>query len=202
MSGPATLPWRLRYLHAAGLASRARRAVLLATHRHADVQIARPVRLGPGFSLWIPEPATFHTAAGCDFRRDFVCEVGAGGRVDIGPGVTFTSSALVQVSTSLTVGRRAVFGQAVMIADGNHRFRDHTRPLLDQGYDFRPITIADGAVVMSKCTILASLGEGAVVGAGSTVTEDVPAYCLAVGSPARVVDYFGPAELRPEGWDR
>jgi acetyltransferase-like isoleucine patch superfamily enzyme len=197
-----TLPWRLRYLHAGSLATRLRRAAIIATHGHADVSIDKLVRLGPGFSLWIPEPATFRTGPGCDFRRDFVCEVGPGGRVEIGAGSIFTSSALVQVSTSLTIGQRAVFGQAVMIADGNHRFRDHTQHLLDQGYDFRPLTIGDNAIVMSKCTILASLGTGAIVGAGSTVTKDVPAYCLVAGSPAKVIDYFGPDELRPDGIER
>ena len=199
MSG--SLAWRLRYSHAPRIAWAVRRRLLLATHGHADVRIDRPVRLGPGFSLWMPEPARLHVGAGCDFRRDFVCEIGPGGSVVIGDGSVFTSSALVQVSTSLEIGKRAVFGQAVMIADGNHRFDDHSKHLLDQGYDFRPLTIGDRAVVMSKCTILASLGEGAVVGAGSLVTEDVPAYCLAVGTPARVVKYFGPPELRPDGLD-
>lgn len=191
------LLWRMRYAHAAKAAWALRRHALHAMHRHADVRLESPCRIGPGFSLWIPEPATFHSGPGCDFRRDFVCEVGPGGVVDIGPGSVFTSSALLQISTSLTIGRRCIFGQAVMIADGNHRFRDHTQHLLDQGYDFRPLTMGDGAVVMSKCTILASLGEGSVVGAGSVVTTDVPAHCLAVGAPARVVNYFGPPELRP-----
>lgn len=197
----SSLLWRLRYAHAAKLAWRLRRRAVLATHGHADVRIDMPTRLGPGFALWIPEPATFHAGQACDFRRDFVCELGPGGVVEIGAGTVFTSSALVQVSTSLVIGERAVFGQAVMIADGNHRFRDHTQHVLDQGYDFRPLTIGAGAVVMSKCTILASLGEGAVVGAGSVVTRDVPAHCLAIGSPARVVEYFGPPELRPAGID-
>ncbi|MFN2536565.1 MAG: hypothetical protein ABR549_00255 [Mycobacteriales bacterium] len=197
----SSLLWRLRYLHAAKAAGALRRQALLATHRHADLRIDTPCRLGPGFALWIPEPATFHTGQACDFRRDFVCEIGPGGVVRIGAGTVFTSSALVQISTSLVIGERAVFGQAVMIADENHKFRDHTQHLLDQGYEFRPLTIGDGAVVMSKCTILASLGEGAVVGAGSVVTKDVPAHCLAVGSPAKVVEYFGPPELRPAGID-
>jgi acetyltransferase-like isoleucine patch superfamily enzyme len=106
---------------------------------------------------------------------------------------------LAQISTELTIGRRAVFGQSVMIADGNHKFRDHTKHLLDQGYDFRPITIGDNAIVTSKCTILNSIGEGAVIGANSVVTQPIPPYCLAVGAPARVVDYFGPEDMRPEG---
>jgi len=147
----------------------------------------------------IPEPAVFASGPACDFRRGFVCEVGHGGVVRIAAGSIFTSSALLQVSSSLTIGKRCVFGQAVLIADGNHRFRDPSRHLLDQGYDLRPISIGDGAVVTSKCTVLASIGAGAVIGAGSVVTRDVPPYCLAVGAPARVVEYFGPPADRPAG---
>jgi acetyltransferase-like isoleucine patch superfamily enzyme len=193
------LPWQLRYEKLPRAAWTLRRWSIAATHQHADVRIAPPVRLGPGFTLDIPQHATFRTGPTCDFRRGFVCEIGPGGVVDIGPGTIFTSYALVQISTSLTIGTRCVFGQSVMIADGNHRFKDHTQHLLDQGYDFRPITIDDGAIVMSKCTIVASIGRGAVIGANSVVTRDVPPYCLAVGAPARVVDYFGPADQRPAG---
>jgi acetyltransferase-like isoleucine patch superfamily enzyme len=195
------LPWRLRYEVLSRSAWRLRRWSIAATHLHADVRIASPVRLGPGFTLHIPEPATFRTGPGCDFRRGFVCEVGPGGVVDIGAGTVFTSYALIQISTTLTIGKRCALGQDLLIADGNHRFRDHTRHLLDQGYDLRPITIDDGAIVMSKCTVMASIGRGAIVGANSVVTRDVPPWCLAVGAPARVIEYFGPPEHRPAGLD-
>jgi acetyltransferase-like isoleucine patch superfamily enzyme len=192
------VPWRLRYEYGRPAASRWRRRLLLLTHRHVDIDVAKQVLVGPRFDVWIPGEAIFHVAEGCEFRRDCFIELAPGGRIELEAQVIFTSAALVQISTSLTIGRRAVFGQSVMIADGNHRFRDHTRHLLDQGYDFQPITIGENAIVMSKCTILNSIGEGAIIGAGSIVTKPVPAFCLAVGAPARVVDYFGPPELRPD----
>ena len=37
-----------------------------------------------------------------------------------------------------------------------------------------------------------------MVASGSVVNRAVPPYCLAVGSPARVVRYFGPPERRDE----
>jgi phosphonate metabolism protein (transferase hexapeptide repeat family) len=43
--------------------------------------------------------------------------------------------------------------------------------------------IGHGAIVMPGVTI----GNGAVIGSGAVVTRDVPAYALAVGSPARVM---------------
>ena len=35
-----------------------------------------------------------------------------------------------------------------------------------------------------------TIGENTVVGAGSVVTRDLPANCIAVGSPARVLRYL------------
>jgi acetyltransferase-like isoleucine patch superfamily enzyme len=190
-------PWKLRYVWGEKVASEWRRLWLLATNTHAHVRIARPVRIGPGFRLYMPAGGTFVVGPGCDFRRDFVCEISNGGRVEIGPGTIFTSSALVQITTRLTIGARAVFGQSTLIADGNHRWRDPDKHLLDQGYDFTPIDIGPGAVSMSKVTILAPVGERAVIGAHTLVTKPVPAYCLAAGSPARVIEYFGKPENRP-----
>ena len=53
-------------------------------------------------------------------------------------------------------------------------------------------------MVLAKSTVLASIGTGSVVGAGSVVTKDIPPYCLAVGAPARVIEYFGPPEDEPQ----
>jgi acetyltransferase-like isoleucine patch superfamily enzyme len=193
------MPWRLRYDLGVRAAWWWRRRALLLTHLHTDLTIGAGVKIGPRFDLNFPGHGQLSIGDGCEFRRDFFCEIAPGGRVTMAPRVVFTSSALIQISTSLDIGSRAIFGQAVMIADGNHKFRDHTKHLDDQGYEFQPITIEENAIVMSKCTIINSIGRGAVIGANSVVTKPIPAYCLAVGAPARVIDYFGPPELRPEG---
>jgi phosphonate metabolism protein (transferase hexapeptide repeat family) len=50
--------------------------------------------------------------------------------------------------------------------------------------------IGHGAIIMPGVTV----GNGAVIGSGAVVTRDVPAYSIAVGSPARVVKLrFEPA---------
>jgi acetyltransferase-like isoleucine patch superfamily enzyme len=191
------VPWKLRYEVGSRVASEARRLSILATHQHCRVEFAGPVRLGPGFSLRIPDHGTLIVGPYVDFREGFVCEISGSGRVTIGAGSIFTSHALIQCSTSIDIGERCVFGQALLIADGNHRYRDPDLHLLDQGYDFRPLRIDDGAVVTSKCTILNNLGERCLVGANSVVIAPVPAFCLAVGSPARIVEYFGPPGGEP-----
>ena len=160
-----------------------------------------PVRLGPGFALEIPDRGSLIVGPGVDFRRGFVCEISGSGRVSIGAGTVFTSHAYLQCTTSIDIGERCMFGQALQIVDGNHRFRDPEVPINDQGYDYRPIVIGRDVAVMSKCTIINSIGEHSFVGANSVVTRPIPAHSLAVGAPAKVLEYLGPPELRPANLD-
>src|SRR3974390_1773115 len=59
-------------------------------------------------------------------------------------------------------------------------------------------TIKKGASIGANATILPGLtiGEGAIVGAGSVGTRDVPARSIVVGSPARITGYTGVETVR------
>ena len=195
------LPQRIGYRYAWRVGSWLRKQWVLIRHPHANISFGRGVYLGPGFSLFIPGPGTFEVGDNVEFRRGFRAEVSGKGRVTIGAGCVFTYSVLIQCSTTIDIGERCQFGQTTILLDGQHRFRDLDRPMLEQGYDFNPLRIHDDAVVTTKCTIMANIGRRAFVGANSVVTRPVPAYTVAVGAPARPIDYFGPpgeepAELR------
>ena len=43
--------------------------------------------------------------------------------------------------------------------------------------------IGQNSFIMKGVTV----GEGAIIGVGSVVVNDVPAYCVAIGNPAKVV---------------
>jgi acetyltransferase-like isoleucine patch superfamily enzyme len=169
-----------------------------ATHLHCHVDIGQPARLGPGFSLYIPDNGSFVVEPGVDFRNNFRCDIEGDGKVEIGAGTVFTSNTLIQCSTLVSIGKRCAFGQSTLIVDGFHRYQDHERHWAEQGYDLKPIRIGDGAGISDKCTIQADVGERAMIASGSVVTRPIPPYCLAVGAPARIVRYFGPPERREE----
>jgi acetyltransferase-like isoleucine patch superfamily enzyme len=166
-------------------------------HPHAEIKFGRGVYLGPRFSLHIPDGGSFIVGDEVEFRRDFRAEITGGGRVVIGPDCHFTYSVLIQCSTMLEVGAHCTFAQGVIIVDGQHRFRDISRPMSEQGFDLHPVRIGPHAFVGSKATIMADLGERAVIGANSVVTRPMPHHTVSVGAPARPIDYFGPPGAEP-----
>lgn len=57
---------------------------------------------------------------------------------------------------------------------------------------FSRITIEDNASIGANATLLPgiTIGKHAMVGAGSVVTKDVPAYAVVVGNPAKIIKYI------------
>jgi acetyltransferase-like isoleucine patch superfamily enzyme len=81
-----------------------------------------------------------------------------------------------------------MIGSGVHIYVHNHRYTDPARPIIDQGYfASEPVRLQRGCWIGAGCIILpgVTIGENAVVGAGSVVVKDIPARVVAVGNPAR-----------------
>jgi acetyltransferase-like isoleucine patch superfamily enzyme len=187
------LPRAVGYYRGPRLMSWLRKRWVLLRHPHAEIRFEGQAYLGPGFSLHIPKSGAFVVGDGVEFRRGFRAEL-EGGRITIGAGTVFTYDVLIQCSTTIEIGEGCIFAQSAIILDGNHRFRDLDTPILDQGYDLAPVRIGNGAMISSKCTVMADVGERAVVGANAVVTRPVPAFTVAAGVPAREIEYFGPPE--------
>jgi acetyltransferase-like isoleucine patch superfamily enzyme len=95
----------------------------------------------------------------------FICEgVTIEDEVFIGHGVTFINDSYPRATTA---------GQLQTEADWQVE-----TTLIKKG-----ASIGSGATILSRVTV----GENAIVGAGSVVTKDVPANAIAAGNPARVL---------------
>ncbi len=188
---------RLTYGDGPRLMSWLRKRLVLLRHPRATIVFHEPVYLGPGFSLHIPAGGTFIAGAGSEFRRNFRAEIAGDGRLVIGENCAFTYDVLIQCSTTIEFGDGCGVGQSCFVADGKHRYRDLTRPFLQQGYDHRPIRIGDEVMILSKVTIVADVGDRCVIGANAMVNRDIPPYTVAAGVPATVRDYFGPPGQEP-----
>jgi acetyltransferase-like isoleucine patch superfamily enzyme len=81
-------------------------------------------------------------------------------------------------------------GQCYLVAGGNHVFDDISVPIMFQpSYSKGGITVGEDVWLGAGVIVLdgANVGKGTVVGAGAMVTESLPEYCIAVGSPAQKI---------------
>lgn len=109
-------------------------------------------------------------------------------RIAVGRSVYVNRFTFIDASERVEVGDEAMIGPRCYITDHDHTFNATDAagalPLVSA-----PTRIGARAWLGANVTVLkgVTIGEGAVIGAGSVVTKDVPARCVAIGSPARVV---------------
>ncbi|MCP3973305.1 MAG: acyltransferase [bacterium] len=105
---------------------------------------------------------------------------------------TGMSGTTVCARHSVRIGRRCLLGADVMICDTDF----HAVEVVPRRHLPTPaplptdrVVVGDDVFIGARAIILKGvhIGDGAVVGAGSVVSEDVPARCIAVGNPARVI---------------
>lgn len=130
---------------------------------------------------------------GAEFRAGAyaICcsKISLGTRVVIRPGSMLFADPRAN-GAGITIEDDVMIGSGVHIYVHNHRFDDPQRPIIDQGhFDSKPVVLKRGCWIGAGAIILpgVTVGENAVVGAGSVVVKDVPARTVAVGNPAKVV---------------
>lgn len=116
-----------------------------------------------------------------------ICGVKVGKNVFIGPDVYFDVEYAKYITIEDSVGiapHSAIFAHRRVMDDyhvGDKYFACPQKP--------RPVIIKKGACIGigSLVTPGITVGEGSVVGAGSVVVKDIPDWCLAAGSPCKVM---------------
>lgn len=113
-------------------------------------------------------------------------------------------NAQVLIENDVIIGDNVTVKSGVQLWDGtrveddvfigpNATFTNDLMPRSKQYPEaFLGITLKQGASVGANATLLpgVTVGERAMVGAGAVVTEDVPAYAVVVGNPAKVIRYI------------
>jgi len=157
----------------------------------STLRIAPDVRLGRGVKLY-----AFANLYGCEIGDDskigtFV-EIQKG--VRIGQRVKISSHTFI--CEGVTIEDEVFIGHGVMFT--NDRYPRATTPdgHLQSDGDWAVVgtVVKSGASIGSNATILCgvTIGERAMVGAGSVVTRDVPPNAIVAGVPARVVRFLVP----------
>jgi acetyltransferase-like isoleucine patch superfamily enzyme len=99
---------------------------------------------------------------------------------------------------SIELGDDIFTGHYVYITDSSHGYADVDTPIGAQFGEVRPVRVGAGSWLGHGVVVLpgADIGRHVAVGAGSVVIGHLPDFCVAVGSPARVVRQY----VQGEGW--
>ena len=91
----------------------------------------------------------------------------------------------------IRIGSFVTIGAHTAIVSGSPSYRRLDIPMKKQIGSIRGITLGDDIWIGVGAQILdgVTLGSGSVIGAGAVVLEDIPAYAIAAGVPARVIGY-------------
>jgi UDP-2-acetamido-3-amino-2,3-dideoxy-glucuronate N-acetyltransferase len=116
--------------------------------------------------------------------------VSIGSRAEIGKGSVIGPN--TRISSGVFLPSNSVIGKNCFVGP-NCTFTDDRVPKAGKDYYAQPPILEDGCSVGAGCTVLPNvrIGAGALVGAGSVVTKDVPPKGHVRGEPAREKAYSG-----------
>ena len=109
-----------------------------------------------------------------------------GAKLSIGDHTYINRSASIDCTQEITIGDYCAISDNVQILDSDFHpitYNGETSTMSKPVHIGNHVWIGRSAIILKGVTI----GDGAIVGAGSVVTRDVPARCLVAGNPARVI---------------
>lgn len=146
---------------------------------HASAYIDVRAEIGNGTKIW----HFSHIMSGAKIGTD--CSVGqnvyVGGKAVIGNRVKIQNNVSIYdnviIEDDVFCGPSCVFTNVI-----------NPRAFVERKKEYKTTVLRKGCSIGANATIICgvTIGEYALIGAGSTVTKDIPPYSLAYGSPARI----------------
>lgn len=130
------------------------------------------------------------------------------GKIEIGSYAFVGENSRIYSAKRIKIGDRVQIAHGCNIFDNNihsldpiERHSEYKQNITSQIVKLYPlkekeVTIKDDAWLGANVIVLkgVTIGEGAVIGAGSVVTNDIPDYCVFAGNPARFVKKINKSE--------
>ncbi|MGH6877200.1 MAG: acyltransferase [Rhizomicrobium sp.] len=160
---------------------------------------ARCVSAGKHWHVWLTPLITGHPEIyiGDDLSVFGVLGIASGRifdhpKVIIGNGVDIGHQVQIVANKEVVIEDGVKLASRIYISDTDghpHDAEARVRGAPPPAEEIRPVRIGRSAWVGHNCFILkgVTIGEGAIIGAGSIVVSDIPPYAVAAGNPARVV---------------
>jgi acetyltransferase-like isoleucine patch superfamily enzyme len=111
------------------------------------------------------------------------------GRIRVGSRSTIPNSSVIDGRGGVDIGDDCLIGFENVIITSTHRSEALDKPIRNQGMFSASVHIGDDVWTGCRVVILpgVTIGDHAIIGAGSVVTSDVPEWAIVGGVPARFI---------------
>lgn len=160
--------------------------------------IYRPLKLLGMNNIWIGHHVIISEFA---WLQATPLVAGCHPRIEIGNGSYIGHFSHIVAVDKIIIGSDVLIANKVYISDNTHGYEDTQYSVIDQPVKYlSQVSIGDGSWIGENvCISGAKIGIHCVIGANSVVRCDIPDYCVAVGSPARIVKKYN---LKSNVWER
>jgi acetyltransferase-like isoleucine patch superfamily enzyme len=155
--------------------------------------IGKNVRIYEGVKLASTQGCPIHIGDNVSLEKGVVLSTAERGKIVIGNNVYIGEYSIITSNEEIEIGDNVLISPHNDIVDFNHIYHDPGTSINRQGYVARKIKIEEDVWIGSGSKILmgVTIGKGAVLGAGSVITKDVPSYHVVAGNPARTIKLRG-----------
>ena len=150
-------------------------------------QHGKGIRILPGASCRYP--SRIRIGDDCIIGKDtfFSSELGEyGGELVLETDVSIGNQCKIDFSGGIRIGESSHIAHEVMVLTHDHGYNYRNKPI------GKPLVIGRNVFIGSRSTILHNcnyIGDNAIIGVGSVVTQDVPDNAIVAGNPARIIKY-------------
>lgn len=116
-------------------------------------------------------------------------------------GATIGRFSHIVAVQKVCIGKNVLIADKVYISDNIHGYESVEKPIMHQPIVFKgEVFIGENSWIGENVSIVgAKVGKHCVIGANSVVTKDIPDYCIAVGSPAKIIKMY---DFKVQAWIR
>jgi lipopolysaccharide O-acetyltransferase len=135
---------------------------------------------------------------GVNLRIDIILRKNFTPILHIGENVQFNDYVHIAVAKGVFIGDNTLIASKVFISDHNHgNYTDENQsnpntPPIERELFSKEVHIGNNVWIGEFVSILpgVTIGEGSIIGSTSLVSKDIPAFSIAVGSPAKVIKTY------------
>lgn len=135
---------------------------------------------------------------GINLRIDIISRKNFTPTLQIGDNVQFNDYVHIAVAKGVFIGDNTLIASKVFISDHNHgnyaneNQSNPNTPPIERELFSKEVHIGNNVWIGEFVSVLpgVTIGEGSIIGSTSVVSKDIPAFCIAVGSPAKVIKTY------------